>query len=106
MPPTGHLKRYLRDAMEKLEQKRVRGKPLRPQTLRAYARRMAVIGDWFTDRAATVNASNLLLAVADASNDQNRKEAITVARYLAHEAGVNLEIPAHLRPVKPLPPQW
>ena len=105
MPPTGHLKRCMRDAMEKLEQKRVRGRPLRPQTLRAYARRMAVIGDWFTDRAATVNASNLLLAVADASNDQNRKEAITVARYLAHEAGVTLEIPAHLRPVKLLPPQ-
>ena len=44
MPPTGHLKRCMRDAMEKLEQKRVRGRPLRPQTLRAYARRMAVIG--------------------------------------------------------------
>lgn len=105
LPPTGHLKRHMRDAMEAIEQKRVRGRPLRPSTLTSYSRRMAVFGDWFTDRAAAITPANLLLAIEDEANDKARREAITVAKYLAKAAGVALEVPAHLRPVRALPPQ-
>ena len=44
------------------------------------------------------------MAIADSTYDRSRKETITVARYLAQAAGINLEIPAHLKPVRALPP--
>ena len=103
-PLTGHLKLYVRDAMEKLEQKRVRGRPLRPQTLAMYHRRMVWLADWLTSRGRPVTASNIVMAIADSTYYRSRKETITVARYLAQAAGINLEIPAHLKPVRALPP--
>ena len=68
-PPTGHLKLYVRDAMEKLEQKRVRGRPLRPQTLAMYHRRMVWLADWLTSRGRPVTASNIVMAIADSTYD-------------------------------------
>ena len=104
-PPTGHLRRYINAAMEKIEQKRVKGRALRPQTLAMYHRRMVWMADWLTSRGRPVTSSNLLMAINDSTYDRTRKETITAARYLAAEAGVNLDVPPHMQPVASLPPE-